>query len=200
MGPKGRHVGDSSQQGAHLSLGMESEPPHGPDPKAQPGPALGKMSPGWGPEGRGCRRSRAPAEGLGRADKSQILELVGFRDIHRPSAHLQALPSVEQLRLLHPWGVEDRRAQIRARLDRVSASPSLPSCSPGAKSWCGPLLELCFLIWGMLDALASGVLLIPRQSQLLSRKPACHLQTSKRRAGSLNTNFVHRATNLREIQ
>lgn len=82
----------------------------------------------------------------------------------------------------------------------MSAFPSLPSFSPGAESWCGPLLELCFLIWGMLGAPASGVLLIPRQSQLLSRKPACHLQTSQHRAGSLNTNFVHGATNLRETQ
>lgn len=63
-----------------------------------------KATPGLG--FAGPARRTAPKGGQRRAYGSPILELVGFRDIHRPSAHLQALPSVEQLRLLHPLGAE----------------------------------------------------------------------------------------------
>lgn len=77
-----------------------------------------------------CRGGRKRTPGQDR--QSQVLELVGFGDVHRPFAHLQAPPPVEQLRLLHPWGVEDRRVH-------VVIPKHTPSCSPLCQILAGPL-------------------------------------------------------------
>lgn len=121
-------VRTKGRQPARCPLYLCTEP-HCPEPKAQPGPAPGKVSPGLGPTGRGGRQENSTSEraGGGQTGHTYLNWLASEIFIaHRHICRLFHLSNSSDCFTLWEWRTEEHVKG--ARLGHVAAFPNTPSC------------------------------------------------------------------------